>query len=227
MVGAVARQGAIAAAEACGEVFEPAVGGGGHVVAIEVDEVGDRLDAVRVVAGGTGGAFIHDVEAVKREAVIGEDADTVVAFVTEGVGAGAFGVEILEHKLAFENRLINGAVGAVGAGAAAPGALVAVVTVGAVNATGGAPAGQEVGTEGFLPAVMTDGRSIWRPGIQGVLFDEWRFTRAARDSNCRLATEAKLYSMVRARQRCRGSDAFDTCQGAGGRGAWATTGGRT
>ena len=96
MVGAVAAQRAVTAERAGADEFEPAVGGRRHNVAIEVDEAGLLLDAVRIVTGGAGGLLIDDMEPVSSilaegiggfEALVGQDAVAAVAFVAKRVGS--------------------------------------------------------------------------------------------------------------------------------------------
>ena len=99
MVFTVASEGTTAAGRSGAEVFEAALGGGGDVDGIEINEVRLGLNAMRVVASGAGGLLVHNVEAVPAglaeavdgpEALIAQDTVSAVAFVTERVNGGIF-----------------------------------------------------------------------------------------------------------------------------------------
>lgn len=105
MVRAVAGEGTVSAARAAGNELEAAIGNGvRYRAAVEVDEAALLSDSVSIVAGAARGLCVHDVKPVspllpervhRAEALVGEDAGTVMAFVAKRIIQEAFIAAVL------------------------------------------------------------------------------------------------------------------------------------
>src|SRR5690242_12131107 len=94
---------------------------------IEIDEMRRVGNPVGIMAGCASGLVVHDVLAVKRETLIGQNTRAAVAFIAERVLLRTFRLKILRAQIAFEQRRKNRTVRAVRTGAAGSGTGVAVM----------------------------------------------------------------------------------------------------
>ena len=149
-------------APAIGEGRPFAVGGGQDDRAVEVDQVCVLADAVGVVARGTGAILALDVLLVLIEALVVEDAGTVVAFIAKGVGLRALGGVVSRAVVVRQQRRVSGPVRAGGIGG-----VVAAVAIGAVNHRGGVVVLEQARDVG-VPALRLNGVVTGVGGVEGV-----------------------------------------------------------
>ena len=111
-------------------------------------------DAVGIVTGGTGNSLVQ-MESVRGEALVTQDAVAAMATVAQGVGELTFRGKVRGFVVMFEQRPVDGAMRSAGGGP-----FLGTVAVGAVNDTGHRHAGSQAGD------ILADARAHHR--VKGV-----------------------------------------------------------
>lgn len=115
-----------------------------NVGGVEIDQPGFGGHSMRIMASGASGLPLQDVFAVIAKTLeTGQNHAPTVALVAKGVRGRAFGLEISQHQLAFEQRGIRRSMRPIRTGPAGLGARIIVMAIGAIHATGNRPWGDQ------------------------------------------------------------------------------------